>query len=90
MEEELKEHLDSNLIDVDHLRNLTSHSFIAGYLQLLTKSAEFQEANCVLKQKIKHLSYLVHLLCRFDDFEIVFQEYKIVKVGSWTNCTFTE
>jgi len=32
-----------------------------------------------LKQKILHLSFLVHLVCRFEDFDKVYDEYKSVQ-----------
>ena len=85
MEEELIDSLDPALMDASLVKYLNNNSFIAGNLQMIIKSDEFQAANIILQQRIQHLSFLVHLLCRLEDFDLVFQEYKIVKVNIHKN-----
>ena len=85
MEEELIDSLDPALMDASLVKYLNNNSFIAGNLQMIIKSDEFQAANIILQQRIQHLSFLVHLLCRLEDFDLVFQEYKIVKVNIHIN-----
>ena len=54
---------------------------IAAYLQLVIKSQDLKQVHQSFQERLRHLSFLVHLLCRYDDFDSIFQEYKIVQVG---------
>ena len=78
--EELTDFIDYNLVGSKKKLRLNSTSFIAGYLQLFIRSGDFQGASQAIQERIRHLSFLVHLFCRYDDFEAVFHEYKIVQV----------
>ena len=60
---------------------LNGTTFIAAYLQLVIKSQDFKQVHQSFQERLRHLSFLVHLLCRYDDFDSIFQEYKIVQVG---------
>ena len=59
---------------------LNGTTFIAAYLQLIIKSQDFKQVHQSFQERLRHLSFLVHLLCRYDDFDSIFQEYKIVQV----------
>ena len=59
---------------------LNGTTFIAAYLQLIIKSRDFKQVHQSFQERLRHLSFLVHLLCRYDDFDSIFQEYKIVQV----------
>ena len=82
----LTDFIDYNLLGSKKKKKklrLTSTSFIAGYLQLLIRSNDYKEASQAIKERIRHLSFLVHLFCRYDDFDAVFHEYKIVQVSKF-------
>ena len=81
----LTDFIDYNLLGSKKKKKLrlTSTSFIAGYLQLLIRSSDYKEASQAIKERIRHLSFLVHLFCRYDDFDAVFHEYKIVQVSKF-------
>ena len=54
-------------------------SFTAGYLGRLIRTPEFQSTERVVREKVRHLSFLVHLVCRLDDFEAVYREFLSVE-----------
>ena len=60
-------------------RKLDLASFLAGFLQQMIKDFGVQTDFLQLKQKILHLSFLAHLVCRFEDFDKVYEEYKSVQ-----------
>ena len=53
--------------------------FVAGYLQEVIQMKEFETVLKQISEKIKHLSFLVHLMCRYEDFDKVYSEYKSVQ-----------
>ena len=59
--------------------NLTLAPFVAGFLQQIIASICFKSAAKSLQERIRHLSFLVHLACRFEKFEAVIENYNIVK-----------
>ena len=81
--ETLTDCIDYNILGSKKKKKLrlTPTSFIAGYLQLLIRSTDYKEASQAIKERVRHLSFLVHLFCRYDDFDAVFHEYKIVQVS---------
>ena len=81
--ETLTDCIDYNILGSKKKKKLrlTPTSFIAGYLQLLIRSSDYKEASQAIKERVRHLSFLVHLFCRYDDFDAVFHEYKIVQVS---------
>jgi len=70
-------------------KNISLAPFVAGFLQEIIASAYFKSAVKPLQEKIKHLSFLVHLMCRFEQFETVLEQYNVVErdlecgVASW-------
>ena len=60
-------------------RKLDVPSFVAGFLQQIITDFGFETDFHQLRQKILHLSFLVHLVCRFEDFNKVYEEYKSVQ-----------
>jgi len=66
---------------------LNGTTFIAAYLQLVIKSQDFKQVHQSFQERLRHLSFLVHLLCRYDDFDSIFQEYKIVQADLEDNVT---
>jgi len=68
-------------------KTLNHTGFVAGYLQSLMKSQEFPAISQSIQERIRHLSFLVHLMCRYDDFQIVWEEFKIVQADIEDNVT---
>ena len=72
-----------NLIDCDIAgvkpKKLNFPSFVAGYLQEVISMKEFESVLHQICQKIKHLSFLVHLMCRYEDFDKVYEEFVSVQ-----------
>ena len=60
-------------------KNINFPSFVAGYLQETIQNKEFEHVLKKISEKIKHLSFLVHLMCRYEDFDKVYSEYKSVQ-----------
>jgi len=65
--------------------------FVAGFLQEVASTSQFKAAARDLQERIKHLSFLAHLACRFDRFEVVLGNYRAVEadletgVASWAD-----
>jgi len=60
-------------------RKLDVAAFVAGFVQQIIPDLEAKTDYYCLRQKILHLSFLVHLVCRFGDFDKVYEEYKSVQ-----------
>ena len=56
-------------------RSVDLASFTAGFLAQLTLTPEFQRTEVVIREKVRHLAFLVHLVCRLGDFETVYREF---------------
>ena len=54
-------------------------SFTAGFLGQLALTPEFARTETVIREKVRHLSFLVHLVCRLQDFEAVYREFLSVE-----------
>jgi len=71
----------TNFIDQDvagcevRTRGVDLASFTAGFLAQLTLSPEFQRTEALVREKVRHLAFLVHLVCRLGDFEAVYREF---------------
>ena len=87
---ELVDYVDTSLAG-DSFRSckLTVPVFVAGYLQETIQSELFRTALRPLQEKIRHLSFLVHLMVRFEDLELAQAEFQEVQsdlargVASW-------
>ena len=77
---EITDFVDYSIVGNKKKLSLNGTSFVAGYLQVLIKSPGFSDVSRTFQERIRHLSYLVHLLCRYDDFGFMLKEYKIVQV----------
>jgi len=76
----ITDHIDFNLSGRNYdYNNLSLAPFVAGFLQEIIASSCFKSALKPLQERIKYLSFLVHLGCRFDNFETVFGHYKDVE-----------
>ena len=78
----LLEYIDCNIAGPEYAskeKNINFPSFVAGYLQEIIQKEEFQNILQKISEKIKHLSFLVHLMCRYEDFDKVYSEYKSVQ-----------
>ena len=64
-------------------KELNFPCFVAGYLQEVIQMEEFENVVKQIKGRIKHLSFLVHLMCRYEDFDKVYSEYKSVQEDLW-------
>ena len=60
-------------------RSVDLASFTAGFLGQLTMTPEFQRTEAVVREKVRHLSFLVHLACRLQEFEAVYREFLCVE-----------
>ena len=58
--------------------NLSLAPFVAGFLQEIMALPCFKSAVKPLQERIRHLSFLVHLACRFDNFDSVIDHYNVV------------
>lgn len=75
----ITDYIDFNLSGRNYeFTNLTLAPFVAGFLQEMMSSSCFKSAVKPLQERVKHLSFLVHLACRFDDFNTVVEHYKDV------------
>ena len=69
--------IDTKISGVEVLnREVDLASFVAGYTQQIIKMKEFEDIFSIIRQKILHLSYLVHLVCKYENFDSVYEEYK--------------
>ena len=76
----LNEYIDVNLSGRPYdFASLDLAAFVAGFLQEIVSTKQFKTAGRGLQERIKHLSFLVHLACRFDTFEPVMSHYQTVE-----------
>ena len=76
----LNEFIDVNLSGKPYdFASLDLAPFVAGFLQELVSTVEFRSAEVILQERIKHLSFLVHLACRFDSFDFILSNYETVE-----------
>jgi len=76
----ITDYVDYNLSGKHYdLTNLSLAPFVAGFLQQIVASSCFKSAIRPLQEQIKHLSFLVHLACRFEQFDTVLDHYKAVE-----------
>ena len=71
-------YIDGNIAGGEYAakeKNINFPSFVAGYLQEVIQMNEFETVLKQISEKIKHLSFLVHLMCRYEDFDKVYSEY---------------
>jgi len=54
---------------------LTLPAFLAGALREIVLSSDFILLPKVVQRKVSHLSFLLHLMCRFDNFSLVYKHY---------------
>ena len=80
MRTSVTDHIDFNIAGVGvRDRKVDLAAFVAGYLQEMMITQEFQTIHHLVKEKVRHLSYLVHLVCRCGDFDTIYEEYKSVQ-----------
>ena len=71
--------IDDSLAGQSYQDNLPLPAFLAGVLREIMLSKDFPEVPKVIQRKVSHLSFLLHLLCRFDNFSLVYEHYCQVK-----------
>ena len=59
--------------------NIDFKGFVAGYLGQIVKSEAFQSLTTEIRERVGHVYFLVNLMCRFDDFQLVLKEYTFVQ-----------
>ena len=80
---ELVHCIDSRIIGDQNINeeNIDFKSFIAGYLGQILKTEAFNRSTTEIREQICHLYFLVHLMCKFDDFKLVLKEYSFVQIS---------
>ena len=69
--------IDTKVSGVEVLtREVDVASFVAGYTQQIIKMKEFKDIYTIIRKRILHLSYLVHLVCKYENFDFVYEKYK--------------
>ena len=84
--------VDTNLAGLA-FRNSTKLSpavFVAGFLQEIIQSESFRVAVRPLQEKLRHLSFLVHLMVRLEDTELACQEFLLVQADLESRVTTWE
>jgi len=78
--EKLMNYIDTKLTGPDvKYRKIDLAAFVAGYLQDIIKMNGFESVIQPIRQKVLNLSFLVHLVCRFEDFEKVYGEHRLLQ-----------
>merc|ERR1712083_296188 len=54
------------------IKNIEIAPFMAGSLREIVLSAEFPECPKVIRRKIMHFSFLMHAVCRYENFDAVY------------------
>jgi len=67
--------IDASLAGQTYQDDLPLPAFLAGILREIVLSKDFFKVPKVVQRKVSHLSFLLHLLCRFDNFSLVYQHY---------------
>ena len=74
--------IDASLAGQTYQDDLPLPAFLAGIMREIVLSKDFPKVPKVIQRKVSHLSFLLHLLCRFDNFSLVYQHYCQVKILS--------
>lgn len=88
--------IDSSLAGQSYQDDLPLPAFLAGILREIVLSNDFPRVPKIIRRKVSHLSFLLHLLCRFDNFSLVYQHYCEVlddiflSVTSWDHDEYFE
>jgi len=68
--------IDTSLAGQDYQADsLPISAFLAGTLREIVLSRDFSSVPKIVQRKISHLSFLFHLMCRFDNFSLVYKHY---------------
>ena len=55
-----------------HVGNMSLAPFMAGSLREIVLSVEFAKCPKTIRRKIMHLSFLMHTVCRYGNFEAIY------------------
>jgi len=79
MGELLKKHIDTNIAGTAVVgAKISLKSFVAGYIQRIIHMSEFSTLSYEIQGQISHLSFLVHLVCRNNNFDVIFEEHESI------------
>jgi hypothetical protein len=72
--------VDRNLAGRSYLPTdqLAVAPFMAGSLRRIMLAPEFSRLPRVLKQQLKHLSFLMHLAAKYDNFSLIFKHHSAI------------
>jgi len=70
------EWIDSNITGCKYeSENMQVAPFMAGSLRQIILSEDFSEVPKLIRRKLMHLSFLMHVLCRFDNFKELYEHH---------------
>ena len=79
MGELLKKHIDTNIAGTAVVgAKISLKSFVAGYIQRIIHMREFSTLSYEIQGQVSHLSFLVHLVCRNNNFDVIFEEHESI------------
>ena len=78
---QLVDNIDVKLVGHQNINeeNIDFKGFVAGYLGQIVKSEAFKNLTSEIRERVGHIHFLVNLMCRFDDFQLVLKEYTFVQ-----------
>jgi len=77
---DLLKHIDTKLAGSAVVETKISlQSFVAGFVQRLINTSEFSSLSYEIQGQITHLSFLVHLVCRNNNFDVIYEEHESIQ-----------
>ena len=77
---ELLKHIDTNIAGTAVVgAKINLSSFVAGFIQRIINTSEFSTLSYEIQGQISHLSFLVHLVCRNNNFDVIYEEHESIQ-----------
>ena len=76
---DLLRHIDTKIAGTAALSGkIDLKTFVAGYVKRIINTSEFSSLSYEIQGQISHLSFLVHLVCRNNDFDVIYEEHESI------------
>jgi len=77
---EILKHIDTNIAGTAVVSaKINLSSFVAGFIQRIINTSEYSSLSYEIQGQISHLSFLVHLVCRNNNFDVIYEEHESIQ-----------
>ena len=77
---DLLKHIDTKIAGAAVISaKINLSSFVAGFVQRIINTSEYSTLSYEIQGQISHLSFLVHLVCRNNNFDVIYEEHESIQ-----------